>query len=106
MPKICEKGRKNFSVFLAKLGKANTNKGLPDMEINVSKNLFGNRIDKEICLRYNSIYSAIRKKRNPIYCGFGRIQTQGPQSLDALGIGGFGHENLRTYEADPSGFSG
>lgn len=59
------------------------------MEINVSKNLFGNRIDKEICLRYNSIYSAIYKNDNPIYCGFGEIQTQGPQSLAVRRIGGF-----------------
>ena len=59
------------------------------MEINVSKNLFGNRIDKEFRLLYNSIYSAKCKKDDPIYCGFGKIKTQGPQSLAVSRIGGF-----------------
>ncbi len=59
------------------------------MEINVSKKLFGNSIDKKFLLLYNSIYSAICKKGNPIYCGFDKIQTQGPQSLAVRRIGGF-----------------
>ena len=59
------------------------------MEIYVRENLFGNRIDKDFGLLYNSIYSAIYKKDNPIYCGFGKIQTQGSQSLAVHRIGGF-----------------
>ncbi len=59
MSKICEKGRKYFYTFLLKTALLYCRKGYGDMEVNGNKNVFGNRIDKDFRLLYNSIYSAI-----------------------------------------------